>query len=420
MTMTRDMSRRDFIKKSSITAAGVTTAYIPHISSAQTSGNQKSKVVIAKDENCIEGSSFNLDRVQDMVDHAIIELTGINNTSRAYEALFPEVTLETTIVIKRNTKSGEKQLRHHVPEAVKTGLTKMFYGQFPSQNVTITDGEGQTISPSNPKVVVGSTEWGIQDIWVNSDYIINVPACWGHSINGVTLSLKNMMSCIRPGPGNSLEGLHKYTNDSTNPWTSILNAHPVFKEKQVLVLMDAICCRSNGGPGGSPNFLGYAVYASKDMIATDYLGTKLLQENGLRTQWVDLALETFRLGSISPYEIGTNKEEEMEIVEITPPWDATGNFQEMHATELIEQVEVVSNSKGTQVIFTIPKLYRKKADVTIFNMKGKKIWSYSGTLNTTLLWPGKDVRGRYVPQGMYVYHYKVDTMSYSGKIHINR
>ena len=98
------ISRRDFIKTTSISAAGASMMSLAQWSSAFGFKNSRSsRVVIARDESCY-GTSVEAAKVQDMVDYAIKWLTGIADKVAAYEALFTDGNLSTSskILIKYN------------------------------------------------------------------------------------------------------------------------------------------------------------------------------------------------------------------------------------------------------------------------------------------------------------------------------
>ena len=68
--MSLNISRRDFLKKSSIAAAGISAAPISSFASQRKMRQDKSRVVITTDEECMSGSNFDKERIQDMVDYA--------------------------------------------------------------------------------------------------------------------------------------------------------------------------------------------------------------------------------------------------------------------------------------------------------------------------------------------------------------
>lgn len=414
--MAPDISRRDFLKTTSATA-GVTAAAVSPLSSVFASEEDLSKVVIAKDTECIidDNGNVNEEKIQDMVDHAIIELTGINNTSKAYEALFPEpVTTSTTIAIKENGISGKTSKSYQVVlNALKRGLTTMLDGTFPEKKITITIGRG-SISATNPSFLIDNKyKYTIQDIWVQSDWIIDAPVCWANTPPfGVTLSLKNMMSTVG---GTSLSNMCTKAQD---PWMQILNSQPLYKEKRVLTIIDAIMGRSKSGPGGECDYEAHKVIVSKDTLAADYCGIQILSEFNLSSSLEKTGLEHLALAANSPYNIGTDKPDMMDIVEIKPPWDPTEIKSVGNSHRIDSQVKVVTNSAGSQVTFKLSKFEENHAELSIFDMQGRQVWVYKGIGNNNIVWNRKDLNGKRVSQGTYVYNLKVGVHTINGKVPI--
>jgi hypothetical protein len=418
--MTSDISRRDFLKTSSGAAVGFGAASVSPLSSVIKKRQDKSKVVIARDNDCLNSSNYAIkERVQDMVDHTIIELTGINNKPKAYEALFPEpVTASTTITIKENGISGDTSRSYQVVlEALKTGLTSMLNGTFPEDNVTITIGRG-SVSPSNPKFYIGNTQYTIQDRWVNSDWIINVPVCWANTAPyGVTLSLKNMMSAVG---GNRLEYMHGYEQDEDTPWLAVLNSQPTFKDKHVLTLIDAIMGRYTNGPGGSIDYHAHRIIASRDTIACDYQGIQILKEKGLRASLEQTGLEILAIAVKEPYSLGADDPDMMEVIEISPPWDPVAIESPDKNKGPDFHIKPVPDQSGSQITFQLPKTEKDNVALVISNLQGRRIWTYSGSGVDAVIWKGEDLKGKRVSKGTYIYKVRIGSHEQSGRVQIKR
>ncbi len=416
--MASDISRRDFIKTTSAAATGVGAAAVSPIASPRAKEQDNQRVVIAKDTECITDSSGNVDeeRIQDMVDHAIIALTGINNTSKAYENLFSEpVTSSTTIAIKKNSISGKTSKSYPVVlNALKKGLAKMLDGTFPEDNVIITTGKDGTTSPTNPSFYIDDKyEYIIKDIWVQSDWIIDVPVCWANNTRfGVTLSLKNMMSALG---GSDLSNI---CERSENPKVSIivLNSQPTFKEKRILTLIDAVMGRSASGPGGSCDYKAHSVIASRDTLAADYCGIQILSNFELSTSLKNIGLETLEIAANDPYNIGTADPDLMDIVEVEAPWDPTGI--KSGGTKQKSAPGVTTKTSGSQVAFTLRNVKGTPVELSLFDLQGREIWTFNGAYANTIVWQGRDQKGNVVSNGSYVYRLKSGGQEVSGLIKI--
>jgi uncharacterized protein (DUF362 family) len=417
------MERREFLKKTAIAATAMSAG--PVMGNLANGEGTKSKVVIAKDEQCFANNTANQAKIQDMVDHCIMSLTGKSEKAAAYEALFPKpITDATKIVIKYNdnfslTDSKKSPSYGAVFNALKTGLTSMLGGKFPAANILTLGGYDTTQAASgNPAVTIGSTTFKVKDIIVKNDYFINLAACWamgtkqGATFNypsGVTMSQKNMMGAVT---GSQLSGFHSTFTNATSPSLAILNSNSMLKEKQVLVLLDGIAIRTDGGPGGSPNKVGNVVIASKDMIAADYQGILILKANGLDADREDLAVKICEYSAKAPYSIGTNDPANMVITTIASPYTTSAEW----SGKLSEKIglKALMNRIGGRphIVFTTER-NNSSPELTIFTVDGAKIWSCPG-----FEWNGETLSGRIVKSGTYLFSLKVSGKYVRGKINV--
>lgn len=416
--MALHISRRDFLKTSSIATVGATAASITPFSSTYAKRDRNSRIVIAKDEECYVSGTVNQEKVNDMVDNAIMILTQAGTIPEAYEALFPEpLTTSTTIAVKQNSISAGSSNRtwSYVRDALKNGLCKMLNGTFPESNITVaTSG---TTSNSNPSFQIGSKTFRFRNPWVEADYIINAPVCWAHSTTyGVTLSLKNMMSsCSSP------IDFHNFDNSySSNPWQAILSSQPTVKNKHILVLIDAISARARGGPGGSADCKPLCVIAGIDMVATDYQGILILKDNGLSSTRESNARSKLACATESPYNLGTDNPDEMDVIEIEPPWNPVGIKPLKNSSQLSSQIKVIKNPANSRVTFQFPLSGKDKAKLSIFDAKGKKVWSQEVTGKNRIVWSSSYASGKKVSNGTYIYNLKIGARSASGKVEITK
>ncbi len=413
--MSSDISRRDFLKTASAAAAGVTVSSVSSLSAKKRS-QDLSRVVKAYDEGSMDGNTAVASRIQDMVDYAIMHLTGVKDKGEAYEALFPEpVTNSTTIAIKKNGNGSRSPSYSKVLDALENGLLSMQGGTFPSGNITIATSRGPG-SPTNPSFDIAGQTYTIKDNWVNADWIINAPICWAHNRpgHGVTMALKNMMGCV---DGN-LSFLHEYGNDEEYPWMSILNSQPTFKDKLVLVVLDAICGRSEYGPGGSPDFNAHCILASADPVACDYCGTEILLDNGLKTEWSEWGYKTFELAAQAPYNLGNNSDDTIEKIEIEHPFDDPTSVSGDTGMTLKNSVMVMVHPDNSSVTFSFSRLQGKQSELTMYNIQGKKVWTGRAFAQKRIVWPAVNVAGSKVPKGMYAYNLKVGEQKVNGRVQI--
>lgn len=404
------MKRRDFLKTAALAGTAVSMGPLfKGVSFAQTA---KSKVVIANDPLCLVNNVANATRIQDMVDHVIMALTGITDKGLAYEAIFPKaVTTATKIVLYNATQAVSHPSLSVVCNALKTGLTSMLGGTFPAANVTTFSGGG-TPAAANPQFTVGTTVYRIQDAIVNCDYFINVPVCWATTaaLTGVTVSLKHMMGSVGVG---TLSNFHNYFTSTTSPCLSILSSQPTYKNKQALVLMDGIAIRSDSGPGGSANKTAFSIVASKDMVAVDYQGMLILKANGLTSDRETTARTTFTLAAQAPYSLGTNDPNNMDIVNIAP-WTTSVTSGGYSGEKLGLKVSIGHRSGLPHVVFGLDSKAIGPVGLSIFSIDGSKIW-----LTNSLQWNGETFGSAQTGRGTYLYSIKAGRELLRGQIFID-
>ncbi len=396
-----NVSRRDFLKTTSISAAGISAMSVKQLSAAFGPAQDKSKVVIATDEDCIQGNQVNEDRVQDMVDYTIMTLTGIADKAAAYESLFPDgVTTSTKILIKYNNSRTQSSLSQtKVINAFINGLTYMVNGSFPSSNVTKMGRQSDSGNSSNETFQCGNNTYSVGQKWIDCDYFINLPSAWNISYTGVTMALKGMM----PAVTGSLSGMHNYFTSGTSPALSLVSKQETFKTKQVLVLLDAIsiCPSSNNVT------TGYKIVASKDMVACDYQGMLILKENGLSSSNETTALKVLELAA--EHDLGTDDPNEMEVINIGPPW-TTEIITNGNGKVNLKDFPVTNQPMGT--VFNHPG---GPAAVTIYDMQGRRVWAARSS-ERRIVWNYSNLHGRRVSSGMYLYQMRKGDMRVQGKI----
>jgi len=399
--MGENVSRRDFLKTTSISAAGVTALSFKPLSASFSPTQDESRIIIATDDECLVGSTINEAKVQDMVDYSIMTLTKIADKPKAYEALFPDgVTTDTTILIKyNNAKTNSSKSQKAVRDALLNGLTSMIGGTFPSDNIT--EMGKQTGSSTSETFDVGTKSFSIAKPWVDCDYFINLPSAWNISYTGITMALKGMM----PSVSGSQSGFHNYFTSESDPGLSILNSQPSLKNKQVLVLLDAISIC----PSGNTVKAAYKIVASKDMVAADYQGMLIMKEDGLSSSDETTAKKVCELAALPDYGLGTDDPSEMEIVNIGPPW-TTEIFSSGNVKVKAKDFQVKTQSKRT--VFSSPG---GQATIAIFDTQGRRVWADKSSENR-IVWNNINLHGHKVSSGMYLYQLKVGKVIAQGKI----
>lgn len=409
--MNDHLSRRDFLKKTSISAAGASVMSYAPLSAALKTPKEKSKVVIATDEKCFTWpKTVDKPRIQDMIDHTVMTITGVFDKSKAYEALFPEPVTSSTKILIHYNQMKPKTTYVPVQNAIKKGLTSMLDNTFPADNIRIVDREG--VANTNEKVTITSSlEFTIKDIWVECDYFINCPICWAINpdIGGITMTFKGMITSVG---GPDWGKFHNYTINTDTPWMPILNSHPLFRKKQVLCIVDAITYSLKITNTGSADGATHKIIASKDMVATDYTGLQLLIEKGLPAVNITCAETILDYAANDPYNIGTNDPNNMEVINISPPWTTQIITPGDKTTDKVD-INVQTNPAHT--IFNQIKASGDRKIVSIYNARGKRIWSHRSSENR-ILWENNDSNGNKVSSGMYLYRVEIGDIITQGKI----
>jgi uncharacterized protein (DUF362 family) len=117
---------------------------------------------------------------------------------------------------------------------------------------------------------IGSLLSRVLDEYTNVQ--VNLPVLKDHGLSGITCSLKNLFGVIH--------NPNKYHDNGCDPYIADLNALPQIREKQKLVICDALRVQYNGGPSYHPqwaeNFGGIIV--SDDPVALDFVGYKIIDK----------------------------------------------------------------------------------------------------------------------------------------------
>ena len=206
--------------------------------------SKSSPVSLVRHDGVWEGNDILENVVLQMLDAALVQLTGINDAATAWHVLFDpgeKVGLKVNTISRYTTTP---QVAYAVAQRLQEA------GLAPEQIVIFdrTDRElverGYTLNADGPGVgcrgavawegseqVAGTTQ-RVHDVMRSCDALINIPALKQHGIAGFTSALKNHYGTIdRPGR------LHRSYCDPAIPE---LNALPIIRDKTRLVIGDFI------------------------------------------------------------------------------------------------------------------------------------------------------------------------------------
>ena len=393
--MASTISRRDFLKHSSV--AGAAAMMVPAAGSfAEKASASKSRVVIITDPGCSNGGTPVQTNIREMVNQGVKTLTGMTDTGAAYEALFPgTVGSSTKILMKRNDISGAQRdfsaVNTVVTGAFKTGCGTMMGGSYNESNVTI-------------RCQGGSARSQIE----SSDYLINCPVCSCHGTDyGVTLSLKNTMTYL-----NSANTYHS----ANKRWLHEVSLDPLIKGKQVMSIMDAVVGNNRSGPGGTPNIEPKTIIMSKDIVAVDYHALRVMEQNGNpdtnRIRTADAQLEAAQSAGL-----GTCTPANMEVIDLSPPY-TTGGIREYNPQIKTLQVNVLD--RGGYFEFILPVGTASTVTINIADMLGRTVWRSECANVNAIVWHRQTAGGNRVPDGMYTYSMTLGARRKSGVLMVTR
>jgi hypothetical protein len=409
------IDRRTFLKIASIAGAG--GLIYPRSLLSSLPPADLSRVVVIEDTSATSGLLIDEGVVQSMMDCGIMALTGLGNVGEAWKSLFPGITETDVVAIKVNCASPQLPSHPEVAFAVRDGLYQMDFDGTPfnTNNVIIYDrtnteltyagytirrtSEGYRCFGTNASGVgysedtwdVNGTTQSISTILTDrSDYLVNLSCLKNHGVAGVTLCLKNHFgTCSAP------DQLHPYDCD---PYIAALHSIPPIYEKQCVSIIDALFGIHTGGPTGSPQFAANSLIIGRDIVAVDYIGREILEDNGCTTTALAHHIDT---AAGEPYNLGTNAPAQMDVVSISNP--AGIHDDSRPATVMLMKNSPNPFSGGTEVKFYIPR--SGAADLAVYDSSGRMVRRLAGgTLDAGwhgVAWDGRTGAGRRAASGVY-------------------
>jgi uncharacterized protein (DUF362 family) len=328
-------SRRQFLKQAAV--AG-TLAACPQVvrNSARAAENPgKSRLVIVRNPKVLSdstdvGGGIQTDVLAEMMDSAVLKFTGQPDADSAWRSLFKP---EDVVGIKVNCLGGRGATTHpEVAHAAADALVRI--GIKPS-NIIIWDrstadmlrtgykinkeGEGVRVLSNDNEwedepTISGSINGRLTKI-ITRDItaLINIPFMKDHMMAGITGALKNHY-----GSFNNPMMCH---GNRCDPFIADLNEIPVIRNKQRLVIMDALRPLADGGPSLRPDALwDYAgLLVGRDPVAVDSMSWNIIdgrrKETGLPTV-AGAGREPVSIITAAARGLGVRDFEKMEIIRI--------------------------------------------------------------------------------------------------------
>jgi uncharacterized protein (DUF362 family) len=284
------LTRREFLRTSAVTTAALLAG--PRVRAQDAAA--KSRVIIAKSEAVTKGGEVVEDVLAEMVDAAVVALTGEADAAKAWAKLFSS---DERIGLKPNGLGGPMlstaaALIHVCVERLRgVGLKTenlVIWDQDPGKLIACGLEPGETWGV---KCVPANAEWDeatqngsfagqITSIVTKQiDGYINLPIIKDHNVAGVTGALKSHYGSI------SNPGAHH--GNACDPYIADLYSIPAIKDKSRLILTDGTRATCEGGPQFNPLFTWNAnlVIAATDPVAHDMQVWKIIdaqrEANGL-------------------------------------------------------------------------------------------------------------------------------------------
>ncbi|MCF8368815.1 MAG: DUF362 domain-containing protein [Bacteroidales bacterium] len=337
-------SRRSFLKQ--VTAGTAGLGLLNNFSNLSASPNQnppvvKSKVILVRHKSVIDDDGrTNPQIIQEMLDAGMKALTNKKTTTDAWSVFFNK---EDKVGLKINSLGltdlqGTGYVEHFkgMSNAIVSGLKSL---EMDEKNILIWDrsdeeleNAGYTIQKDvnqlriigtrvarrgdpegfNPESFpVGDNTTRVHSFITDAcTSYINIPVMKTHRIAGITGSLKNHYGSI-----DNPREFHQY--NATKPGIPEINAIPVIREKQKLIIADALLGVIDGGPGWSLDkiFTFGGILLGTDPVAIDSIMLDILNKKRIEEEYdpIDTAIHL----ELSEAEgLGNHKMENIDLIEI--------------------------------------------------------------------------------------------------------
>lgn len=340
------VSRRDFIKKTSLgtLALAVTGDLAGKALSPFTPGaGTKSKVILIQNSKVIDAAGrIQQPLVQKMIDKAVITFSGESTLADAWKKYY---SAEDVVGLKVNSLGltelqGMDFVQHFpgVTQAIVSGLKKAGVKE---ENMIVWDRSDEELTQAgftinrepnamrimgnkksrrgsegqfNPKSYpVGQSSSRVSSILADMcTSMINIPVLKTHSNAAFTCSLKNHYGTI----DNPREF---HPNNCTNPGIPEINTIPIIRERQKLIVCDAMMAAIEGGPRWNRRFTKPygGILVGTDPVALDTIAVKILDEIRAKEKMDPITAKAIHIPLSAELELGTNNMDNIDLVKLT-------------------------------------------------------------------------------------------------------
>jgi len=288
----RGVNRRQFLVQGAVATAALAAS--SRLAQAAAEGPIVA-IIRDKSKTVIQGQTVNATIVQNLVDKAVMTLSGKDDIAKAWATY---VSPKDKVAVKFNGLFANATTHPEVITAVTNGLLKagvnpaniVVYDRadrdFETARVQINrDGDGPRAYPTGQNlgdpVKAGPVETRLSRILLDADVLINVPMMKTHVLAGITGALKNHMGSIPNAGAFHPDPEEKKRNNVI--LTADVNALEPIRTKTRICICDALYALFDGGPQFRPNarwdYCG--VIASVDPVAMDVTLAELIKAKRL-------------------------------------------------------------------------------------------------------------------------------------------
>jgi len=287
-------SRREFLRDAAAGAVALSAGKLALAGMPGTRGDEKSRVVVARDAAVNAAAGPDEQKVLDLLDKAMAAHTGRDKPIEAWKSVVPGSILNGKVIgLKVNGLGSKGIATHHalimaVAERLQQAGAKPGNILVWDQNAHFLEACGMSVNTDSSRVRCYSSDVaGFEDEPVQCGavrlrltkilsrecaMVINLPILKDHELAGVTFSMKNMYGVVdKPFL------LH---GNNCNPGVADVNAIPVVREKVWFTVGDALSSVYDGGPGFRPERLWFpnALIVGDDRVAVDHTAWGMIEK----------------------------------------------------------------------------------------------------------------------------------------------
>jgi hypothetical protein len=165
----------------------------------------------------------------------------------------------------------------------------------------------------------------------------------------------------------------------------------------------------SGGPDNSPQVSPKSIIFSRDPVALDYTGAKMLEANGCKTARITGSAGHITVASQPPYSLGTCDPNQIEMVNVENPSSITGLETRDGADPAPDGFSLSPNypnpfNGGTVIEFSLERPAWVK--LYVFTVRGECVRMLEDGMREAgshrSAWDGATTYGRPVPSGTYI------------------